>query len=44
MNRLLGRLSGAQRAVVGLFYYEEFSRDEVATLLNLPTGAGGSHA
>ena len=43
MNRLLGCLSAVQRAVVGLFYYEEFSVDEVATLLNLPTGTVKTH-
>jgi RNA polymerase sigma-70 factor, ECF subfamily len=43
MERMLGRLSDAQRAVVMLFYYEERSVDEVSKALNLPTGTVKTH-
>jgi RNA polymerase sigma-70 factor (ECF subfamily) len=43
LERLLGRLSEAQRAVVTLFYYEERSVEEVSRTLGMPTGTVKTH-
>jgi RNA polymerase sigma-70 factor (ECF subfamily) len=43
MERLLDRLSEAQRAVVTLFYYEGRSVEQVATTLAMPVGTVKTH-
>lgn len=43
MERMLDRLSDAQRTVVTLYYYEERSVDDVATALGMPTGTVKTH-
>ena len=43
MERMLGQLSEAQRAVVALFYYEERSVEEVSKSLGMPTGTVKTH-
>jgi len=43
MEKMLDRLSDAQRAVVTLFYYEERSVDDVAAALGMPTGTVKTH-
>jgi RNA polymerase sigma-70 factor (ECF subfamily) len=43
MEKMLDRLSEAQRAVVTLFYYEERSVEEVSKTLNMPTGTVKTH-
>ena len=43
MEHLVSRLSEAQRTVVTLFYYEDRSVGQVATLLGMPTGTVKTH-
>jgi len=43
MEHLVSRLSEAQRTVVTLFYYEDRSVEQVATLLGMPTGTVKTH-
>lgn len=43
LERMLDRLSEAQRAVVTLFYYEERSVEEVSSALGMPTGTVKTH-
>jgi RNA polymerase sigma-70 factor, ECF subfamily len=43
LERMMDRLSEAQRAVVTLFYYEERSVEEVSNTLGMPTGTVKTH-
>ena len=43
LDRLLGSLSDAQRAVVLLYYYEDRSVEEIARALGLPAGTVKTH-
>ena len=43
LERLMGGLSEVQRAAVSLFYWEDRSVDEVATLLGLPANTVKTH-
>ena len=42
-ERLIASLSGVQRAVVALYYYEDRSVEEVADTLGVPTGTVKTH-
>jgi RNA polymerase sigma-70 factor (ECF subfamily) len=43
LERLLGRLSPAQRAAVSLYYYADQSVEQVASLLGLPVNTVKTH-
>ena len=43
LERMVLGLSGSQRAVVTLFYYEGRSVEQVAGILGLPTGTVKTH-
>ena len=43
LDRILGRISDVQRAVVMLYYFEDRSVDEVARVMGMPVGTVKTH-
>jgi RNA polymerase sigma-70 factor (ECF subfamily) len=43
IERLLGGLGDARRAVIALYYWEQYPVDEIARMLGMPTGTVKTH-